>query len=240
MKYDIKISLPLYKVLYGLAFMIIIVFVRGISSASEIVAALEPNLALLAGVFMSDNYYTEYRSGRIQVFYRYPLRKKYISVVGRCLVNWVYLLLLVIMAYGGFICIYRPMNFTSTSDVTLFINTILVSGISALFMGSMAFTITNFTQSIGAGISIMFFIWGCLSSKVATFLPKFLQLFLLEEPNSQPGALVPYYLSRVVYLFIAIALLISNIYSLQQQPKYKRKGRVLKIVNHNRRFKYGI
>lgn len=233
MKYDIKISLPLYKVLYGLAFVIIIVFVRGISSASEIVAAIEPNMALLAGVFMADNYYTEYSDNRIQVFYRYPLKKKYISVVRRCLVNWVYLLLLVIMAYGGFIYVYRPMNFTSIPPVTLFIGTILVSGVSILFMGSLAFTITNFTQSIGAGISITVLIWGCLSSKVGTFLPKFLQLFLLEEPNSQPGALIPYYLSRLVYLLIAIGLLTSNIYSLQQQPKYKRKGRVLKIGNHN-------
>lgn len=233
MKYNIKISLPLYKVLYGLAFVIIMVFVRGISSASEIVAAIEPNMALLAGVFMADNYYTEYSNDRIQVFYRYPLHKKYISVVGRCLVNWVYLLLLVIMAYGGFTYLYHPMNFTSTSDITLFADTILVSGVSVLFMGSLAFTITNFTQSLGAGISITVLIWGCLNSKVATFLPKFLQLFLLEEPNSQSGELVPYYLSRVVYLFFAIALLISNIYSLQQQPKYKRKGRVLRNGNRN-------
>lgn len=232
MKLDIKISLPLYKILLGLSFVIIIVFIRGISSLSEIVSAIEPNMALLAGIFMADNYYIEYRNNSIQIFYRFPLSNKFISVISRFFYNWIYLLFLIVLAYGGYMYIYRTINYASISKTVLFVNTIIVSGISALFMGSLAFTITNFTQKIWAGVSITILIWGCLNSNVSTFLPKLLQLFLLEELISQPGILVPYHLSRIIYLVLSLILLSSNIFALQQQPKF-RKGRVMKNGNFN-------
>ena len=61
MKYDMKISLPFYKVIYSVAFMVILLIIRGISRAGEVIAALEPNVALLAGIFLADNYYKEFR-----------------------------------------------------------------------------------------------------------------------------------------------------------------------------------
>ena len=42
--------------------MVIIVLVSPINSFSGIITAVEPNVALLASVFMADNYYKEYRS----------------------------------------------------------------------------------------------------------------------------------------------------------------------------------
>ena len=41
MKYDMKISLPFYKVIYSVAFMVILLIIRGISRAGEVIAALE-------------------------------------------------------------------------------------------------------------------------------------------------------------------------------------------------------
>ena len=60
MRYELKITLPIYKILYSLAFMVIIVLVSPINSFSGIITAVEPNVALLASVFMADNYYKEY------------------------------------------------------------------------------------------------------------------------------------------------------------------------------------
>ena len=57
MKYEAKITLPFYKVIYSMLFMVIIILVRPISSYSEIISVLESSVALLAGVFMADNYY---------------------------------------------------------------------------------------------------------------------------------------------------------------------------------------
>ena len=64
MRYELKITLPIYKIVYSIAFMVIIVLVSPINSFSGIITAVEPNVALLAGVFMADNYYKEYVGDR--------------------------------------------------------------------------------------------------------------------------------------------------------------------------------
>ena len=83
MRYEWKITLPGYKILYSIVFMVLTVMVRPVNSYSGIIAGLEPNVALLAGVFMADNYYKEYMGERISVFYRYPIRKKVYFHVGK-------------------------------------------------------------------------------------------------------------------------------------------------------------
>ena len=62
MKYDLKISLPFYKVMYSIIFMAILIIIRGISTSGEVMAALEPNIALLAGIFFADKYTEAYCS----------------------------------------------------------------------------------------------------------------------------------------------------------------------------------
>ena len=69
MKYEAKIALPLYKLIYSMLFMVIVILVRPISSYSEIISVLESGVALLAGVFAADNYYMEYRNDRISTLY---------------------------------------------------------------------------------------------------------------------------------------------------------------------------
>ena len=59
MKYELKIALPMYKIIYSKLFMVIIILVRPIMSYNEIVSVLESSVALLAGVFMADIYYME-------------------------------------------------------------------------------------------------------------------------------------------------------------------------------------
>lgn len=66
---------------------IILLIIRGISRAGEVIAALEPNVALLAGIFLADNYYKEFSNGNIQVFYRYPLQKKMSAVLRRNMIG---------------------------------------------------------------------------------------------------------------------------------------------------------
>ena len=64
MKYELKIALPMYKIIYSMLFMVIIILVRPIMSYNEIVSVLESSVALLAGVFMADIYYMEYMKER--------------------------------------------------------------------------------------------------------------------------------------------------------------------------------
>ena len=53
-----------------------------------------------------------YVGERVAVFYRYPIRKKYISMLVRTLLSWLYLLILVAVFYWGFVWWYRPSNFS--------------------------------------------------------------------------------------------------------------------------------
>ena len=233
MRYDLKISLSFYKIIYSVVFMVIIIFIRGISTSGEVIAALEPNAALLAGVFMADNYYKEFANGNIQVFYRYSLKKKTIAMVRRSLIDIIYLLLLVLGAYWGYLIIYHPLGFSYDNNVSIMFHTLTACAISIFFFGMLSFTITNFTQKIGVGIGVSVIIWVCLSSSFAEYLPTFLKLFFLEENNQQLGIYTPYYTSRFCYLFIALSLAVSNICSLRKAPKYNKKGMVFKHGNRN-------
>ena len=212
MKYDMKISLPFYKVIYSVAFMVILLIIRGISRAGEVIAALEPNVALLAGIFLADNYYKEFSNGNIQVFYRYPLQKKMSAVLRRNMIGSIYLWLLTVVAYFAYMFVYHPLN-TSYNSISIML----------LFSGMLTFTVTNFAQNIGIGIGIFIIFWICLTSKFAEYLPKCLRLFLLEESKQQLGTFTPYYQSRFLYLLITIILIFLNIYTLNMEPKYKKR-----------------
>ena len=143
MRYELKITLPIYKIVYSIAFMVIIVLVSPINSFSGIITAVEPNVALLAGVFMADNYYKEYVGERVAVFYRYPIRKKYISMLVRTLLSWLYLLILVAVFYWGFVWWYRPSNFSQIPIWKMYADTLAACAASMFFAGVFSFTITN-------------------------------------------------------------------------------------------------
>lgn len=76
MKYELKIALPMYKIIYSMLFMVIIILVRPIMSYNEIVSVLESSVALLAGVFMADIYYMEYMNERISHLLFIPYKTK--------------------------------------------------------------------------------------------------------------------------------------------------------------------
>ncbi|MBN2925904.1 MAG: hypothetical protein JTJ12_00495, partial [Eubacterium sp.] len=99
MKYEIKIALPLYKVVYSFLFVTIIILVRPIQSITEIIVPLETYMALLAGIFLTDTYYQEFTGGRINCYYRYGLQKKLLSVARRNIICLIYLFILVAVGY---------------------------------------------------------------------------------------------------------------------------------------------
>lgn len=225
MKYELKITLPIYKILYSIVFMVIIILVRPINSFSGIITAIESNVALLAGVFMADNYYKEYTGDRIAVFYRYAIRKKYVSMLIRTLLSWFYLLLLVAVFYWGFVWWYKPTNFSQISELKMYFDTLIACATSIFFVGVFSFTVTNTIQKMGIGIGVTFFLWIFLTSTMATGLPHSAQLFRLVGQASQLGVLEPDYRSRFLYALIGAVLIGLNWLILQMQPNSSaRKG----------------
>lgn len=104
MKCNFKISLPLYKLLYSMVFMFVMALIRPTVTPVEILTVIEPNLCFLAIVFVADIYYCEFRENRINVFYLFPDRLKYKAVVQRFLIDFVYLILLILYFIGFIFC----------------------------------------------------------------------------------------------------------------------------------------
>ena len=205
MKYEMKIALPVYKMVYSFLFMGIIVLVRPIQSTTEIIVTVETYIALLAGIFLADTYYQEFTSGRISCYYRYGIRKKIISVIQRNLIGISYLLLLATLAYWGFILWYHPIHVSATPESVLYGNVIAAS-----------------LARIGIGGTLV--LWLLMTSSVMDHLPDYFQLFLLHSSEAQDGILLPYYPSRELYAAVGIVLFGINVFLIRRQPKQRKKG----------------
>lgn len=224
MKYEAKIALPLYKLIYSMLFMVIIILVRPISSYSEIISVLESSVALLAGVFMADTYYMEYMNDRISTYYLFPFKKKYTSLLKRIVISQVYLIILTAVFYWGFVLMYHPTNYSGASIATLYIQCVCACAASMFFMGILCFTATNLLRNIGIGIGFLFLLWLFLTSSITRILPQLLQPFKLLGEVVQDGFLVPYWPSRILYTAFAIGLMFLNLYLVNKQPDYNKKG----------------
>lgn len=230
MRMELKITLPIFKLTYSLCFMGLMVLIRPVVSPGEILAALEPQVSLLAGIFMADNYYKEFSGERIACYYRYSAGRKYRSVLIRTGISLLYLLLLTALFYWGFVLIYRPMDYAmlpgaSLSLGTLYGKTLEASAMSMLFFGAFSFSLTNLTQNMGIGIGGGFLLWLFLTSSWAEKLPELLQVFRLTSTLSQDGGLIPDFESRIFYAGAGALLLAGNYFLVKRQPKEGRIGK---------------
>lgn len=108
MKYELKISLPIYKVFYAAFFVIILSIIRGVAYSYEIGIALEAPMAILAAVFCADTYTREITAKRSEVQRLYPMKKRMGSIAARMLIQEIFLSLLVVMGYGLFFLFQHP------------------------------------------------------------------------------------------------------------------------------------
>ena len=204
-------------------FMVIIILVRPISSYSEI-SVFESSVALLAGVVMADNYYMEYMNDRISTYYLFPFKKKCTSLLKRIVISQVYLIALIAVFYWGFVLLYHPTNYSGVSIAVLYIQCVCACAANMFFMGILCFTATNLLRNIGIGIGCVFLLWLFLTSSITRILPQLLQLFKLSGEVVQDGFLTPYWPSRILYAVVAIGLLFLNLYLVNKQPDYNKKG----------------
>ena len=218
MKYELKIALPMYKIIYSMLFMVIIILVRPIMSYNEIVSVLESSVALLAGVFMADIYYMEYMNERISTYSLFPIKQKRGSILKRAFISQLYLIVLVAVFYWGFVLVYHPTNYSGVPVISLYASCVGACAASMFFAGVFSFTVTNAIQKIGIGIGVTFFLWLFLTSTMANVLPQPVQLFRIIGSTSQLGVLEPDYRSRVFYILMGAVLLVLNWLILQIQP----------------------
>ena len=67
MKKEMKIILPVYKMVYAFAFVVILSLIRGVVFTNEIGLSIEGPFAILIAVFCADTYVQEITSNRSEV-----------------------------------------------------------------------------------------------------------------------------------------------------------------------------
>lgn len=158
MKQEIKICLPFYKVMYSLAYMVILSLIRGISFAEEIGGALDPNAALLAIVFCADTYVMERSGKRWEIFSLYAMKKKTKMIFRRMAVQIGYLCLI---SYVGYFFFYwqRPMVLYDTTHARLYGNYLIAVTATVIFWSFLSVTAADFFRNQWAGIGICVGLW---------------------------------------------------------------------------------
>ena len=116
MKKEIKIVLPVYKMVYAFAFVVILSLIRGVVFTNEIGLSIEAPFAILTAVFCADTYVQEITSKRSEIHRLYPIKKRICSIIQRIMIQEVFLLLLAVLDYGLFFVFQKPVTHPSTEE----------------------------------------------------------------------------------------------------------------------------
>lgn len=166
MRKEIKIALPIYKVLYSAAFFVILSLVRTVVYADEIGIAMEAPASALAAVFCADTYLMEIHSRRRGVFRLYDEKRQARAVRRRLAAQILYLTALSALGYAMFYWQkpYDPVN-AGLSETALFGISIAAIAGSIFFWGVLSMTVCNLFRNQWAGIGAALVLWTVLSSR---------------------------------------------------------------------------
>ena len=111
MKYETKISLPVYKIAYAVFFVVMLSLVRGVTYSNEIGIALETPMAILAATFCADTYTQEITTKRSEVQRLCPMKKRMYCIYRRLVIQEIFLLSVAVLGYGLFFLFQKPRTF---------------------------------------------------------------------------------------------------------------------------------
>ena len=118
MKHEIKISLPLYKIVYAAFFVVVLSLVRGVVYTFEIGIALEAPMAILAASFCADTYTQEIISKRSEVQRLCPMKKRMYCIYRRIVIQEIFLLAVAVIGYGLFFLFQNPRTIVVEQNIT--------------------------------------------------------------------------------------------------------------------------
>lgn len=164
MNKEMKICVPIYKLIYSLAFIVLLSVVRGVGYVDEIGVAMQSAIALLAIVFCADTYLTEIQSHRGEVFHLYDTKHKSTVIFRRIMIQDIYLFGISLLGYGCFY-LQKPTILSGTSQISLFAMFALAIAGTILFWSVVSMTICNLWRNMWAGIGTTLGLWIVLSSQ---------------------------------------------------------------------------
>lgn len=168
---EIKISLPIYKIIYSVFGVVILSIIRGISMTNEIGSAMEAPLAMLAAVFCADTYVQEIVSRRSEVQRLCPMKKRILSIGKRMAVQELFLFLLAAAGYGLFIVFQRPMPFYEMQEggrgeMEAFGIYLAAIAVTLIFWGMLSHTVSCLFANAWAGIGVSLILWIMTDSSI--------------------------------------------------------------------------
>ena len=160
MKKEIKTILPLYKIAYAVAFIIILGLIRRVTYTHEVGVAMEAPFAILTAVFCADTYMQEIISKRSEVHRLYPMKKRVFSIRNRIIIQEVFLIILAMLGYGLFFIFQNPdIHPTTKSEFTQFFIYFFAITVTAFFWGILVNTLSMMFRNMWMGIGSCLLIW---------------------------------------------------------------------------------
>lgn len=160
---EMKICLPVYKIIYSICFIVFLSLVRGISSIAEIGITMDAYIAVLAIVFCADTYWMEHSGKRREVFCLYSVKKRKQTILNRLGVQWIFLWGLALIGYGLFFW-QQPHDMNASSPMLLFAMYVPEVLVTICFWSTFAMTVTNLLRNLWGGIGISIILWISLNS----------------------------------------------------------------------------
>lgn len=163
MRQEIKISLPFYKIVYAIFFVVVLSLIRGVFFTYEIGIALEAPMAILASVFCADTYIQEIISKRSEIQKLYPIKKRIYSIFERLLIQEIYLFLLAVMSYGLFFLFQNPFSMNETNhmqnEIIQFAVYLVAIVITLIFWGILSNTLAILSHNMWFGMGGCLVLW---------------------------------------------------------------------------------
>lgn len=164
MNKEIKITLPFYKIVYSIFFIVILSIIRGVTYTYEIGSALEPPMAILAAVLFADTYVQEIVSKRSEVQRLYPMKKRTYSIMKRMMIQGGFLSMLAVIGYGLFFVFQNPLIYGMEQadmgkEMEQFIICLVAMMITLGFWGILSNTLSCIFRNMWVGIAGCLIIW---------------------------------------------------------------------------------
>lgn len=216
MKQDVKICLPIYKIVYSVMFLIILSLVRGISSVGEIGGALDSNIALLALVFCAETYVMERSGGRREIFVLFPEKNRAMTVRRRLMIQNLYLFMI---SYAGFFFFFwqKPRYMLGDSLLHEYRIYILAVTCTIFFWSTLSMTISNLFGSQWGGIAVSLGIWLVINSTLGEKVLGRFNIFAYGFRNITDMNSLSWTYGKILGLLLAAAMLLLVPYILKKR-----------------------
>lgn len=208
---EIKICLPLYKIVYSVFFVAVLSVVRGVSLTNEIGIALEAPMAALAAVFCADTYVQEIISKRSEVERLYPMKNRMGSMLIRMVIQEIYLLILGVAGYGMFYMIQKPRPLYGVSlqmkdELGMLLIYVAAIAVTLNFWGILSHTLSCLFRSIWMGMGFCLALWIMTNSTVGDRLFGKWNVFSYTFRNIQDNGDLGWICGKMVCLLLGITM----------------------------------